>query len=59
MVGTESQSWQDAGQQGLTPTQGQILALLIDKGAGMRLSEWQNILRLRRYRQRCGYVAGR
>lgn len=36
----KSQSWQDAGQQGLTPTQGQILALLIDKGdAGMRLSE--------------------
>ncbi len=35
-----SQSWQDAGQQGLTPTQGQILALLIDKGeAGMRLTE--------------------
>jgi DNA-binding MarR family transcriptional regulator len=36
----KSQSWQDAGQQGLTPTQGQILALLIDKGeSGMRLSE--------------------
>lgn len=35
-----SQSWQGAGQQGLTPTQGQILALLIDKGkAGMRLTE--------------------
>jgi len=36
----KSQSWQNAEQQGLTPTQGQILALLIDKGdAGMRLSE--------------------
>jgi len=36
----KSQSWQDAGQQGLTPTQGQVLALLIDKGeSGMRLSE--------------------
>lgn len=36
----KSQSWQDAGQQGLTPTQGQILALLIDQGeSGMRLSE--------------------
>lgn len=36
----KSQSWQDAGQQGLTPTQGQILALLIDQGeAGMRLSD--------------------
>ena len=35
----KSQSWQDAGQQGLTPTQGQILALLLDKGnAGMRLT---------------------
>lgn len=46
----KSQSWQDAGQQGLTPTQGQILALLIDKGkAGMRLTEvskiWQSRLR--------------
>lgn len=36
----KSQSWQDAGQQGLTPTQGQILALLIDQGeVGMRLSD--------------------
>lgn len=36
----KSQSWQDAGQQGLTPTQGQILSLLIDKGEiGMRLSD--------------------
>jgi DNA-binding MarR family transcriptional regulator len=36
----KSQSWQDAGQQGLTPTQGQVLTLLIDKGeSGMRLSE--------------------
>jgi DNA-binding MarR family transcriptional regulator len=36
----KSQSWQDAEQQGLTPTQGQILALLIGKSeTGMRLSE--------------------
>lgn len=35
----KSQSWQDAGQQGLTPTQGQILALLMDGESGMRLSE--------------------
>jgi len=36
----KSQSWQDAGQQGLTPTQGQILTLLAEKGiAGVRLSE--------------------
>lgn len=36
----KSQSWQDAGQQGLTPTQGQILALLIDRSeSGMRLSD--------------------
>ena len=33
----KSQSWQDAGQQGLTPTQGQILALLVDKS--LRLSD--------------------
>jgi len=44
----KSQSWQDAGQQGLTPTQGQILALLIDKGnAGCVCQRWQNILRSR------------
>jgi DNA-binding MarR family transcriptional regulator len=36
----KSQSWQDAGQQGLTPTQGQILALLqAREPAGLRLSE--------------------
>jgi DNA-binding MarR family transcriptional regulator len=36
----KSQSWQDAGQQRLTPTQGQILVLLADKGeVGIRLSE--------------------
>jgi len=36
----KSQSWQDAGQQGLTPTQGQILTLLAEKGTvGVRLSE--------------------
>jgi len=41
----KSQSWQDAGQQGLTPTQGQILALLLDKGNdGMRLTEVANDL---------------
>lgn len=36
----KSQSWQDAGQQGLTPTQGQILSLLMNQGESkMRLSE--------------------
>jgi DNA-binding MarR family transcriptional regulator len=41
----KSHSWQDAGQQGLTPTQGQILTLLRSKGlAGMRLSELANQL---------------
>jgi DNA-binding MarR family transcriptional regulator len=34
----KSQSWQDAGQQGLTPTQGQILNLLVSNG-GVGLSE--------------------
>lgn len=34
----KSQSWQDAGQQGLTPTQGQILNLLVNTG-GVGLSE--------------------
>jgi DNA-binding MarR family transcriptional regulator len=34
----KSQSWQDAGQQGLTPTQGQILHLLVNTG-GVGLSE--------------------
>jgi DNA-binding MarR family transcriptional regulator len=34
----KSQSWQDAGQQGLTPTQGQILNLLVNTG-GIRLSD--------------------
>jgi DNA-binding MarR family transcriptional regulator len=34
----KSQSWQDAGQQGLTPTQGQILTLLVTSG-GVGLSE--------------------
>jgi DNA-binding MarR family transcriptional regulator len=34
----KSQSWQDAGDQGLTPTQGQILTLLGNTG-GVRLSE--------------------
>ncbi|MGF1491727.1 MAG: MarR family winged helix-turn-helix transcriptional regulator [Microcoleaceae cyanobacterium] len=35
----KSQSWQDTGRQGLTPTQGQILSILRAKGAsGMRLS---------------------
>jgi DNA-binding MarR family transcriptional regulator len=38
----KSQSWQDAGQQGLTPTQGQILALLVDKS--LRLSDIVNNL---------------
>lgn len=36
----KSQSWQDAGAHGVSPTQAQILALLQAKGsAGMRLSE--------------------
>jgi DNA-binding MarR family transcriptional regulator len=34
----KSQSWQDAEQQGLTPTQGQILNLLVNTD-GVRLSE--------------------
>jgi DNA-binding MarR family transcriptional regulator len=35
----KSQSWQDAGTLGLSPTQGQILSLLRTRGlAGMRLS---------------------
>jgi DNA-binding MarR family transcriptional regulator len=41
----KSQSWQDAGQYGVTPTQGQILSLLRSKGAaGMRLSTVANEL---------------
>jgi DNA-binding MarR family transcriptional regulator len=41
----KSQSWQDAGQYGVTPTQGQILTLLRSKGvAGMRLSAVANEL---------------
>ncbi|MEB3190368.1 MAG: helix-turn-helix domain-containing protein [Snowella sp.] len=36
----KSQSWQDAGQHGLSPTQAQILSLLKAKdGSSMRLSE--------------------
>lgn len=36
----KSQSWQDAGQHGLTPTQGQILTLLLNDGQmGLRLSD--------------------
>lgn len=36
----KSQSWQDAGTHGVSPTQAQILALLQAKGSeGMRLSE--------------------
>jgi DNA-binding MarR family transcriptional regulator len=39
-VALKSQSWQDAGTQGLTPTQGQILTLLQSRTPGdMRLSE--------------------
>jgi DNA-binding MarR family transcriptional regulator len=37
-VALKSQSWQDAGEQGLTPTQGQILNLLVNTG-GVGLSE--------------------
>jgi DNA-binding MarR family transcriptional regulator len=41
----KTHSWQDANQQGLTPTQGQILALLRSKGLeGMRLSVVANEL---------------
>jgi DNA-binding MarR family transcriptional regulator len=41
----KSQSWQDAGQHGLTATQGQILTLLKAKAAqGMRLSAVANEL---------------
>jgi DNA-binding MarR family transcriptional regulator len=41
----KSHSWQDAGQQGLTPTQGQILVLLRTQGSdGMRLSAVANEL---------------
>jgi DNA-binding MarR family transcriptional regulator len=36
-IALKSQSWQDAGQQGLTPTQGQILNLLVNTG-GVGLS---------------------
>lgn len=36
----KSQSWQDAGHQGLTPTQGQVLILLRSReNSGLRLSE--------------------
>jgi DNA-binding MarR family transcriptional regulator len=41
-VALKSQFWQDAGQQGLTPTQGQILTLLLDKA--LRLSDIANYL---------------
>jgi DNA-binding MarR family transcriptional regulator len=41
----KSQAWQDAGMQGLTPTQGQILAFLnSNRATGMRLSEVANAL---------------
>lgn len=41
----KSHSWQDAGQHGLTPTQGQILGLVRSKGgSGMRLSAIANEL---------------
>jgi DNA-binding MarR family transcriptional regulator len=41
----KSQAWQDAGTEGLTPTQGQILALLnSNRAIGMRLSEIANAL---------------
>jgi DNA-binding MarR family transcriptional regulator len=41
----KSQAWQDAGIQGLTPTQGQILAFLnSNRETGMRLSEVANAL---------------
>ncbi len=34
----KSQAWQEAGERGLTPTQGQILAQLLSTSEGMRLS---------------------
>jgi DNA-binding MarR family transcriptional regulator len=41
----KSHSWQDAGQHGLTPTQGQIIASLRSKGeTGMRLTAIANEL---------------
>lgn len=41
----KSQAWQDAGTEGLTPTQGQILAFLnSNRATGMRLSEVANAL---------------
>ncbi|MDQ8027624.1 MAG: MarR family winged helix-turn-helix transcriptional regulator [Brevundimonas sp.] len=33
-----SQAWRGAGQDGLTPTQGRLLALLLDEDAGVRLA---------------------
>jgi DNA-binding MarR family transcriptional regulator len=41
----KSQAWQDAGTEGLTPTQGQILAFLnSNRATGMRLSAVANAL---------------
>ncbi len=41
----KSQAWQDANLQGLTPTQGKILALLQDRNpSGIRLSEVAKVL---------------
>ena len=41
-IALKSQSWQDAGQQKLTPTQGQILTILLEKA--LRLSDLANHL---------------
>lgn len=41
----KSQAWQEAGTKGITPTQGQILTLLLSKGqVPMRLSEISSAL---------------
>lgn len=47
-VALKSQSWQSAGMQGLTPTQGQILAMLRSRDSGgVRLSEVAQALGVR------------
>lgn len=43
----KSQAWHDAGLQGLSPTQGKILALLYDRSpVGVRLSEVAEVLEI-------------
>lgn len=38
-VATRAESWEEFGQRGLNPTQGQILTLLARRKSGLRLSE--------------------